>query len=360
MGSPATNRPPRPGHRKTGPFAPVLACSVVDESRQLDLFGASLRPPLDAADAEQVEREHTEASRIAARLPSNVFFGTSSWSFPGWRGIIYSRRATEGELAREGLAEYAKHPLLRTVGIDRGFYAPIPERDLLRYARQLPPGFPCCAKAPAAVTAMEVPGDRRTNPDFLRPERFLEDMVRPFRSAFADHVGPFILQFPPVAPEHRDRPAVFAGRLARFLAALPRDLRYAVELRDPALLTEEYRRALAESGAAHVYNYVTAMPMPQDQAAAIPLEAASFAVIRLLLAPGTRYNDRRDEFAPFDRIVAPDLEMRRQVVDLARLASSLGREVFVLVNNKAEGCSPLTVRALAQLLAEDPRSESVT
>jgi uncharacterized protein YecE (DUF72 family) len=332
----------------------VLACRVVDEFRQLDLFGASIRPSRDAADAERVEREREEAARIAARLPTNVFFGSSSWSFPGWRGIVYSRRATEGELAREGLAEYVKHPLLRTVGIDRSFYAPIPEGDLLRYARQLPPGFPCCAKAPAAVTARESAGDRRANPDFLRPERFLEDVVSPFRSAFAGHAGPFILQFPPAGPEHRSRPA-FAGRLARFLEALPRDFRYAVELRDAALLTEEYRRALAESGAAHVYNYVTAMPMLEDQAAAIPLETAPFVVIRLLLAPGTRYDDRREEFAPFDRIVAPDLEMRRQVVDVARSASSLGRDVFVLVNNKAEGCSPLTIRALAQLLAdEDP------
>src|SRR6266542_937758 len=142
--------------------------------------------------------------------------------------------------------------------------------------------------------------------------------------------------------------------LGRFPAALPRDFRYAVELRDRSLLTEEYRAALAEAGAAHVYNYATAMPMPQVQAAAVPLQTtASFTVIRLLLAPGTRYNDRREEFEPFDRIVAPDLEMRRQVVSLARQASSLGRDVFVLVNNKAEGCSPLTIRALAEMLASE-------
>ncbi len=75
-------------------------------------------------------------------------------------------------------------------------------------------------------------------------------------------------------------------------------------------------------------------------------------MIRLLLAPGTRYNDRREEFAPFDHLVAPDAEMRRQVVALARKGAALGRDVFVLVNNKAEGCSPLTIRALAELLAE--------
>jgi uncharacterized protein YecE (DUF72 family) len=327
----------------------------MDESSQLDLFG-SPRPQgsrVDIAVRERLEREHAETAEIAARLPGNVFFGTSSWGFPGWAGIVYSRRATPGQLAREGLAEYVRHPLLTTVGIDRGFYAPIPEEDLLRYAAQLPAGFRCCAKAPAAVTAAELPGQRTANPDFLRPDRFVEEMVEPFRAAFADHAGPFLLQFPPVGAGRRDRPAAFAAGLGRFLAALPRDFRYAVELRDPSLLTEEYRAALAHAGAAHVYNYATAMPMPEEQAAAVPFETASFAVIRLLLAPGTRYNDRREEFEPFDRIVAPDLEMRRQVVSLARQASSLGRDVFVLVNNKAEGCSPLTIRALAEMLASE-------
>jgi len=327
----------------------------MDESSQLDLFG-SPRPQgsrADIAARERLEREHAEAAEIAARLPGNVFFGTSSWGFPGWAGLVYSRRASQAVLAREGLAEYARHPLLTTVGIDRGFYAPIPEPDLLRYAEQLPAGFRCCAKAPAAVTAAELPGQRAANPDFLRPERFVEEMAGPFRVAFADHTGPFLLQFPPAGAGRRDRPASFAAKLARFLAALPQDFLYAVELRDPALLTQEYRAVLAEAGAAHVYNYATAMPMPQAQAEAVPLETASFAVIRLLLAPGTSYNERREEFEPFDRIVAPDQEMRRQVVSLARKASSLGRDVFVLVNNKAEGCSPLTIRALAEKLASE-------
>jgi uncharacterized protein YecE (DUF72 family) len=325
----------------------------VDDRRQLDLFGAVPAPPHAGALAEHLREEHAAAAEIARRLPANVFFGTSSWSFPGWAGIVYPHAASEAALAREGLRDYARHPLLRTVGIDRGFYAPIPEKDLIRYADQLPPGFSCCAKAPAAVTAQELPGERKPNPDFLRAGRFSADMLEPFRSVFADHAGPFLLQFPPAAPERRLPPGLFAAKLGAFLAELPRDFRYAVELRDPALLTEEYRRALGSNGAGHVYNYVTAMPMPEDQAAAVPLDTATFTVIRLLLAPGTRYNDRRDEFVPFNRIIAPDFEMRRQVVSLARRAASLGREVFVLVNNKAEGCSPQTIRALAEMLAED-------
>jgi uncharacterized protein YecE (DUF72 family) len=326
------------------------------ENDQLDLFGSlSAAGSVTGSFSERLAREHAECAEIASRLPPNVFFGTSSWSFPGWAGIVYPRRASEAQLAREGLRDYARHPLLRTVGIDRGFYAPIPERDLARYAEQLPAGFRCCAKAPAAVTSAELPGGSNANPDFLDPRRFLEEVIAPFRAAFAEHTGPFILQFPPSSPSRRLRPDAFAAKLELFLAALPRDFRYAVELRDPSLLTESYRRVLESTGAAHVYNYVTRMPMPEEQTGVVPLDAAgfTFTVVRLLLPPGTRYDDRREEFVPFDRIVAPDPEMRRQVASIARTSLSLGREVFVLVNNKAEGCSPLTVRALAEMLSEE-------
>ena len=328
-----------------------------ERTPQLDLFGGALpevRRPTE--EAERLEHEHEEARAIAARLPENVRFGTSSWSFPDWAGLIYSRVAKESELAREGLREYASHPLHRTVGIDRSYYAPIPQRDLLRYAGQLPPGFPCSAKAPEAVTSAARPsrsGGRpgEANPDFLNARLFTEETLAPFREVFREHTGPFLLQFPPAPRSLRLAPPEFAGKLERFLGELPRDFRYAVELRDPALLTDHYRQALSAHGAAHVYNYVTAMPMPADQAREIPLTAAPFAVIRLLLPPGTTYGERR-LLKPFSRLADPDPDMRRPVVSLTRAASEAGIPVSVLVNNKAEGCSPLTIRALAEMLGE--------
>jgi uncharacterized protein YecE (DUF72 family) len=325
---------------------------------QLGLFGAeepvSKRRDSDAA--ERLAREHELAARIAARLPRNIFFGTSTWSFPDWEGLVYSRRRTTADLAREGLREYARHPLLTTVGIDRSYYAPIPREDLERYAAQLPAGFPCCAKAPQAVTSAVIAGpgrdgSRRPNPEHLKPPRFLEEIVAPFQDVFADHAGPVILQFPPSLSGQRLTPGAFAEKLGHFLAALPPTLRYAVELRDPALLTPNYRDALAENGVAHVYNYSGTMPMPAEQAGIIPIDTAPFAVIRLLMPPGNRYEERREALAPFNRLSEPDEEMRREVAALALAAASKNRPVYILVNNKAEGCSPLTIRALAEILA---------
>ena len=324
---------------------------------QLDLFPEpEPREPRRSPERDRIERSHAEAAEIAARLPPNVRFGTSTWSFPDWAGIVYSRRSSVTELAREGLAEYARHPLLTTVGIDRSYYAPIPREDLLRYAAQLPAGFPCCAKAPEVVTSASLPvrsknAPKGANPNFLNPQPFVDEMLAPFAEVFREHAGPFVFQFPPAPASLSPRPREFAEKLDRLLGALPRDFRYAVELRDASLLTPEYRGVLARHGAAHVLNYVTAMPMPAEQAETVPIESAPFAVMRLLLPPGTRYAERSQALKPFARLSDPDDDMRAQVVALARRAVAAKIPVSVLVNNKAEGCAPLTIRALAELLA---------
>lgn len=80
---------------------------------------------------------------------------------------------------------------------------------------------------------------------------------------------------------------------------------------------------------------------------------APFAVARLMLPPGRSYEQLRDAYEPFDRLVEPQPAMGRVVVALARAAAERGVELFVLANNKAEGSSPLTVRPLAELLARD-------
>jgi uncharacterized protein YecE (DUF72 family) len=289
---------------------------------------------------------------VAAALPPGVRFGTSSWSFPGWEGLVYSAKRTESQLARDGLREYARHPLLTTVGVDRSYYAPVPDDDFRRYADQLPAGFPCCCKAPARVTSPLKPGrgPAEPNPDFLSAARFMDDLLEPVDRAFRAHAGPFVLQFPALLRRSGLDRAVFIDGLDRFLDRLPRDFQYAVEVRDRALLGADYAQVLSRHDAAHVYNAWTAMPLPGEQTVQVPLDAMPFLMVRLLLRPGATYEEQREAFAPFDRLVAPDEAMRGQVVDLVGKAVGLAVPAYVLVNNKAEGSSPLTIEALAQRL----------
>lgn len=328
-------------------------------SDQLWLFD----PPGDDAALEasaaqaDLDARRARAAVVAASLPREVAFGTSSWTFPGWAGLVYPPGLSSAALSREGLRHYARHPLLTTVGVDRTYYAPMPIADLRQYADQLPDGFRCCLKAPAAVTSRAMPafggarGAARVNPDFLSVDRLVADLLEPLAIGFVGHTGPIVLEFPPGARDPARPPARFLDALDRFLEALPGDFEYAVEIRDQALLTHDYHALLARHGVAHTYNYWSAMPMPLAQAEVVPPEALPFVVVRLLLRPGTWYEERRDRFRPFNRLVEPDEPMREEVVTLTARALANGRKVYVLVNNKAEGSSPLTVEALAARLA---------
>ena len=53
---------------------------------------------------------------------------------------------------------------------------------------------------------------------------------------------------------------------------------------------------------------------------------------------------------PYNKIVKPLSEMRDDTVRLIRKAVAQERRAYVLVNNRAEGCAPLTVQALVDLL----------
>jgi len=320
-------------------FSPELTLSV-DEQRERDA----------------IERRREQWRPVAAKITNNTRFGTSSWSFPGWRGIVYPHKRSAHDLAYDGLREYSKHPLLRTVGIDRGYYAPIPRPDLARYAEQTPDDFLFCTKAPEVIVSPIITAHRdkrragERNEDFLSVPRFADEMLSPLLDELGHKTGPVLLEFPPLPPEARLRPAEFAEALDDFLAELPREMPFAVELRDRALFTEEYRAVLSSRGVAHVYNYWSFVPSPGHQRALVPLEEQPFIVTRLLLKPGTRYKAQREAFAPFDRIVEEDRGMRLEVVDILREAEARGVPAFVLVNNKAEGCSPATIEAIASEL----------
>jgi uncharacterized protein YecE (DUF72 family) len=325
-------------------------------SDQLSLFptGSASDAGRDAAAGRTaLDARYERLAAVSSALPCTLRMGTSSWSFPGWRGIVYPSAATTSELAREGLRHYARHPLLRTVGIDRSYYAPVPEEDLRRYGDQLPDGFLCCVKAPGALTSYMIKASPRpqANPDFLSAERFIEEILQPFDRAFARHTGPFIFQFPPLPSRATLDPGAFAEMLDGFFDRLPRGRDYAVEIRDRSLLTDMYRRVLARNAVAHVCSYWSAMPMPGEQAELVQADAGPFTIVRLLMRPGTRYEQQRNTMAPFNRIVQQDEHMRRDVTAILKRTAESGRRGYLLVNNKAEGSSPLTIEAIAERVA---------
>lgn len=333
---------------------------------QLSLFGGGDQPKHVTG---LVEPHVTDADReLATRLPDFVRFGTSSWSFPGWKNILWRGTPTELQLARGGLEAYAQQPLFRAVSLDRSYYAPLRVEELREYATQLAtarerapnlPRFRVLSKVWEELTTAVFPRHPRygaragtPNPRFLDADRCVSEVLAPYLDAFADDAGPFVFELTPMPLGTMDQQTLVA-RVDDFISRLPSNMKYAFELRNADLFGPRWLDMLASNRVAHVFTFWTAMPSLREQLRARPLTAAApFGVVRLMLPPYTRYAARKTDFAPFDKVHEPHEEMRDDVLELLQTMAEKGLGAcFVLANNKAEGSAPLTVRTLAERVA---------
>lgn len=291
---------------------------------------------------------------LASRLPKGLRLGTSSWTFPGWQGVVYDRRASQSVLASDGLAAYAAHPLLRAVGLDRTYYRPMTAADLRAYAEVVPADFRFVVKADRLLTSPVDPdgaGVRTPNPRFLDATYATQEVVGPVAEGLGAKAGLMVFQFSPISPRVVGGRGAFLERLHRFLDALPKGLTYAVELRTPAFLTEEYTRILEATSAAHCFNVHPAMSSLARQVELVQPFSQPVLLVRWMLGGNQAYEAARDRYAPFDRLVDED-STTRDLIARTVLDALLGeREAIVIANNKAEGSAPLTLFRLAEHIA---------
>ncbi len=381
-----------------------------DHDLNLDLFGAEpapaaaaatpAAPPANAQDSEAAPppaatppapavktRSRAQAvgaaypllgEDLAPALPALLRMGGSSWSYPGWQGLVWDKAYSERILAQRGLNAYAEHPLLRTVSIDRSFYRPLAASEYAVYAAQVPEDFRFVVKAPALVCDAQVRSEeghgKEPNPAFLNVELALASYVLPACEGLLDKLGVLLFQLSPL-PLGRLlnlQPTLaeleqLALALQAELAGLPAERRpiVAFEVRDADWLRPDIAPQLAQilrqTGATYCLGLHAKMPRLPEQ---LPLLRALWPgplVCRWNVNPvfgPYGYADAEKQLAPFDRIQQPD------PATLALLASTLagvcgkGQAAYVTVSNEAEGCGPLSIVRLAEAMAALKKSEN--
>lgn len=290
-------------------------------------------------------------------LPRGISLGTSTWTFPGWAGHVWARPAPKPALVRDGLLAYAAHPLFRTVGVDRTFWAPVDADQYRTWVGQVAPvepDFTFLVKASEQLTWRRFPdqakyGDRRgaDNPRFLDPTWANEFVVTPLLEGLGPHAGPIVFQVPP-----QKGLGCIAEPLRRFLAGLPRGPRYAIEIRGRDQLTEAYGKVLEASGAHHCLTVHPGLPDLRAQWRIARVSTQSALVVRWNLIPSMAYEAAKAAFSPFDRIVRPDDARVDQIAKALRWALERERPSWLIANNKAEGSAPLTLVRVAERLRE--------
>jgi uncharacterized protein YecE (DUF72 family) len=309
---------------------------------------------------QEFDRERLRA-RLAALAAQSIFIGTSSWKYEGWIGQIYSRNRylTRGRFSQkrfqdECLGEYAE--TFPIVCGDFSFYQ-FPSQE---YWRKLfgsaPPALQYAFKAPEDVTVKQFPRHPRygtraggDNASFLDAALFQDsflDLLSPYRERVAVLIfefGTFARQSYPDVPE-------FLRALDRFLAALPRHFRYAVEIRNPEFLSPEYFACLRSHNITHVFNAWTRMPEIGGQMHLREAYTAGFTVARALLRRGRAYEEAVAKFTPYAHVQEPNPATRDALRLLIARARDRHEPSYIFVNNRLEGNAPETIEAIT---AED-------
>ena len=139
----------------------------------------------------------------------NFYIGCPIWSWKGWVGNFYS----EGTKPSEFLGEYTRR--LTTVEGNTTFYAIPAQKTLEGWVEEMPATFRFCPKVPKAISH-----EGKLMDNLERAREFILIM-----SQLGARLGPMFLQLPP-----RYSPKLI-GDLRGFLAAWPREVRLAVEVR---------------------------------------------------------------------------------------------------------------------------------
>ena len=254
-----------------------------------------------------------------------ILIGTQGWNYAAWVGPFYPR----GTQVAEFLPMYAR--AVRAVEVDSTFYAVPDPRAVRAWAERTPPDFTFALKMPRDVTHE------------LRL-RNAEDLVRDFidrARELGPKLGPILLQMgPDFAPE--ELPA-----LEQFLPRLPRDLRFAVELRDSRWMGRDVLPQLLELLARHGVALALSDARWIRRETMLKLAespTADFLYVRWM-GPDRKITDYSR--LQFDR--SAEIRAWREVLE--RVAHT--KDVYGFFNNHFAGHSPANAREMQRLLGQE-------
>ncbi len=323
----------------------------------LDLFGEEQAPlPLPQKASEYVEKNRERIRRWASK---GIYFGGSSWKYPGWQGLIYNKKyPSKKSFQQNSLTEYSE--LFPTVCADFALYD-FPDPDKMRFIHdQTTDDFKVSLKVTDRITIKHYPNIPRfgqlagtENPDFLNAELFKDAFLKPLEELKKKR-GVVIFEFSTFRPNSGIEYEQFVELMDDFLSKLPKDYEYAVEIRNSDFLQEDYLRMLQTHSVAHLLNNWTRMPPILQQLQIGGVLTAKFSVARALLKTGRKYEDAVQLFQPYTEIREENPELRMGVAEAVHRCIADGRTLYAYINNRAEGNSPKTIEGILDMLEKYP------
>jgi len=255
-----------------------------------------------------------------------VLIGTQGWNYAAWVGPLYPG----GTRPSEFLPTYAR--AFRGVEVDSTFYAIPDARAVRAWAERTPADFTFALKMPKEVTH-----ERRL--------RDADDVVGEFLDRARElgpKLGPILLQMgPDFAPDE-------LPQVERFIATLPRDLRFAMELRQSRWMRADVRPHLLEALARH--GVALALSDGRWIPRATMLELAQRPTADFLYV---RWMGPDREITDYSRVQFDRSEEIRAWAEVLKSVANT-REIYGFFNNHFAGHSPASAREMQRLLGQQP------
>ena len=196
-------------------------------------------------------------------------FGTCSWKYESWKGIVYSESTSKNYLK-----EYSKK--FNTVEVDQWFWSlfkpakvVLPQKKVVEdYKNSIPADFLFTIKVPNSLTLTHFYNESKSdalvpNPYFLSSELFEQFLER--ISPIKEQIGCLIFQFEYLNKQKMKSLSEFQLKLADFFRQLNHKTPpIGIELRNPNYLNEKYFSFLDEIKLAPVFLEGYYMPPIKD------------------------------------------------------------------------------------------------
>ena len=269
---------------------------------------------------------------------SSLYIGTSAFTAAGWEGSFYPI----GLKPANYLSYYAQH--FDTVEVDSTFYR-IPSKATVQgWALKTPKGFVFAAKVPQVITHEKVFVDCET--EF---EQFMEAM-----DCLGEQLGPLLFQFGYFNKKVFLGVNDFLARLRPFLKKLPKDHKFAVEIRNKNWLVPQFVETLRERGVALALIDQSWMPRPAQWFEKLDPITADFTYVRWL-------GDRKgieEQTKTWDKVIVDRSEDLAEWVEVLKTVHKRKIKILAFANNHYAGFGPATVEMFLDLWRRQVKEET--
>lgn len=284
---------------------------------------------------------------------SSIRFGTCSWKYESWKGLIYP------EIEKFNyLKEYSNH--FNTVEIDQWFWslfapskATLPQRKVVtEYKNSVPEGFLFTIKVPNSLTLTHYYRKNKSedlikNPYFLSADLFRQfiESIKPLHN----QIGCLIFQFEYLNKDKMASQSLFQNLIYEFFIKLTgTQLPIGIEIRNPNYLNKSFFELLEQLKIIPVLLEGYYMPSSIETCNKFTANFNGTVVFRLHGPDRTGIEKLSNE--KWNQIY---IDRTKELEKLSELfADLLNRklDLFINVNNHFEGSAPITIQKLKKLL----------